>query len=147
MRLYALPCAAFALAMSATAFPSAAETIVPGLWEATYSVMGVGKTEVWCVQPKDIAKFMRGPSNHIYTCTYPVSVADGGIVRFEGECRSRKGRHAFLKGDGTYTPTTLKVQVEIKGGVKLAGIPITVTPSMKAHLLDETCPADAKVFK
>jgi hypothetical protein len=147
MKRYALPLAAFALAIAAPAGLLAAETILPGHWEATYTVFGVGKTEKWCVQPKDIAKFMRGPSNHIYTCTYPVSTAEGGVIRFEGECRSRKGRHAFLNGEGAYTPTTLKVKVEIRGGVKLAGIPITVTPSMKAHLLSETCPADAKVFK
>jgi hypothetical protein len=147
MRRYVLPCVAFALGMAAPAGLTAAETILPGHWEATYTVMGVGKTEKWCIQPKDIAKFMHGPSNHIYKCEYPVSTTEGGVIRFEGECRSRKGRHAFLKGEGAYTLTTLKVKVEIKGGVKLAGIPITVTPSMKARLLSESCPADAKMFK
>src|SRR5437764_5062184 len=73
------------------------DSILPGYWEAAYTVMGIGKTERWCIQPKDISKFMHGPSNHIYHCEYPVSTAGDGVVRFEGECHSRKGRHVILK--------------------------------------------------
>lgn len=142
-----MPILALGAALAAPPSLHAADRILPGHWEATYTVMGLGKTERWCIQPKDIAKFMHGPSNHIYKCDYPINTAEGGVVRFEGECRSRKGRHAFLSGEGAYSPTTLKLRVEIKGGVNLAGIPITITPTMRAHRLAETCPADAKAFK
>ena len=142
-----LAAATFAAILAAPAATAADETILPGHWEATYSVMGFGRTERWCIQLKDIGKFMRGPSNHIYTCTYPVNVAQDGAFRFQGECRSRKGRHAFVSGEGTYTPTTVRMKIRIKGGVKLAGIPITVRPSMRAHRLGDACPPEAKAFK
>jgi hypothetical protein len=137
------------VALLAIATPGvlAASTLQPGYWEAKYAVAGIGKTEKWCIRAKDIEKFIHGPSNHIYTCTYPINEAQGGRVHFEGECRSRKGRHAYIQGEGTYSPSTLRLQVRIKGGVKLAGIPITITPVMKARRLGDTCPADAKAFK
>jgi len=147
MKRLCIPAAALAALLLPLSARAAEDTIRPGHWEATYSVLGIGKTEHWCIAEKDIAKVMHWPSNHIYTCTYPVNVSGDGAFRFEGECRSRKGRHALLTGEGTYTPSTMKMKLRIKGGLKLAGIPITVSPVMRAHRLGDTCPADAKAFK
>jgi hypothetical protein len=59
--------------------------INPGYWEVTTNWLGlVKKTERWCVAPKAIPRFLAGPCNHIYHCTYPVQEFHDGHAHFEG---------------------------------------------------------------
>ena len=95
--------AVLALAMSlapvfAGAEPSA--LISPGYWEATTDFLGLThSTERYCIEPKNIVKFMLGPCNHHYRCDYPVQRVGGGKAHFEGVIRNASERYN-VRGDG-----------------------------------------------
>ena len=80
------------LALSLLAAPlaaRAADSIRPGYWESKDTVVSpIHRVTVArrCITPKDVAKFMMGPSNHIYTCTYPEQSVAGGAMSFKGQC-------------------------------------------------------------
>jgi len=142
-RLFALALAATALATPALADP---EPINPGYWEAKTVFLGlISKTELWCIKPADIAKFLSGPSNHIYHCTYPTNTAANGLVHFEGVCVDKKGQEIKLKGDGDYTPTTMHMHAS--GSTHFLGIPVGGSAAADARFLSEACPPGAKSFK
>jgi Protein of unknown function (DUF3617) len=116
----------------------AQESILPGYWETTDHLLGTSKIERRCILPKDIAKVMRGPSNHIYTCSYPQdSIADGRIS-FRGECVDKKGHRYGLSGQGVYTHTTLQMSAEVNG--RLFGLPLSLGASTDAHRIGDVCP-------
>jgi len=120
-------------------------TILPGYWEADVRFMGTSKVERWCIAPKDISKFLSGPSNHIYHCVYPQNTVADGKMSFSGECRGGKGERIKLSGGGDYTPTTVHSRVD--GRYMLFGIPIPGSASTDAHRLGDVCPPGAKAFK
>lgn len=108
---------AIALALAVSALVStvarAQDSILPGYWETTdRSPVGV-KTERRCITTRDVAKFMMGPSNHIYACTYPQETIGGGAIAFRGECIDRKGQRVQLSGRGVYTHTTLAMTADV----------------------------------
>lgn len=118
------------------------DAVRPGYWETTSTLdtpVASSKTERRCVTAQDVAKFMLGPSNHIYRCTYPVQRARGGRIAFKGHCTSNKGREADISGQGTYSPTTLHVEAQVQ--TTLASLPITATATTDAHRLGDACPA------
>jgi hypothetical protein len=134
--------AAIALAAPAIAGP---QPIQVGYWEAQTDWLGLKSgVDRWCVKPKDVSKFLSGPSNHIYHCTYPVSTAANGAIHFQGACVDKKGQEIKLRGDGAYTPTT--VRMTASGSTKLLGIDVTGDASVNARLISPTCPPDAKAF-
>jgi hypothetical protein len=120
--------------------------INPGYWEVTTDWLGlVTKTERYCVEPKAIPRFLAGPCNHIYHCTYPVQTFHDGKAHFEGEIRGRDELY-HVHGGGTYSQTTMDMHVTGQGHWHI--LPITgAQASMKAHFLTEACPADAKRIK
>jgi hypothetical protein len=128
--------------VSAPAYP-----IDPGYWEAHTTYLGLfGATDRWCVKPKDIAKFLSGPSNHIYRCTYPINTAGDGKLHFEGSCADKKGDLKIkLTGDGAYTPTTLKMSAWASGAYH--GFPVAGGASADATFIADQCPPGAKGFK
>lgn len=138
------PTAAIALALSAIALHSAhaQDSIIPGYWETTDRSPVGTKTERRCITPNDVAKFMRGPSNHIYACTYPQQTIGGGVITFRGECVDRKGQRVQLSGHGVYTHNILSMTANVS--VRLLGIPLTLTASTDARRLGDTCPGPAK---
>ena len=118
------------------------DAVRPGYWETTNTVslpVATTKTERRCVTAGDVAKFMMGPSNHIYSCVYPEQRARSGRLSFQGHCTSRKGREADISGHGTYSPTTLHVEAEVK--TSLGPLPITATASTDARRIGDACPA------
>ncbi|MDQ2859552.1 MAG: DUF3617 domain-containing protein [Pseudomonadota bacterium] len=126
----------------ASAAARAQDSFLPGYWETTdRSPVGV-KTERRCIMPQDVAKFIRGPSNHIYACTYPRESVGQGQISFRGECVDKKGRRYPLSGKGEYTHTTLTISADVT--VRLLGIPLTLSASTDAHRLGDTCPALGK---
>ncbi|MGA0600953.1 DUF3617 domain-containing protein [Caulobacter sp. KR2-114] len=118
------------------------DAVRPGYWESTSTLdspVASSKTERRCITAQDVAKFMLGPSNHIYSCSYPVQSARGGHIAFKGHCTSRQGREADIAGQGTYSPTTLHVEAQVQ--TTLASLPITATATTDAHRIADACPA------
>jgi Protein of unknown function (DUF3617) len=120
-------------------------TIAPGYWETRTDWLGQkGAPDRLCIKPQDVARFLSGPSNHIYRCTYPVSIAAGGAISFEGTCADKKGQKIKLRGKGAYTAAA--VHMTATGTAKTLGIPLSGGASVDAHLISATCPAGAKAF-
>jgi len=142
-RLAALTLALLSVPAIAGAQPYA---INPGYWEVTTNWLGmVNKTERWCVDPKAIPRFLAGPCNHIYHCTYPVQTFHDGRAHFEGDIRGHDELY-HVHGGGTYSQTTMDMHVTGQGHWHILPI-VDAEASMKAHFLTETCPAGAKHIK
>ena len=136
-----------AVAASAVAAPGLARPqpypINPGYWEVTTNWLGlVKKTERWCVTPKAIPRFLAGPCNHIYHCTYPVQEFHDGRAHFEGEIRGHDELY-HVRGGGTYSLTSMDMRVSGAGHWHIVPI-VDAEASMQAHFLADTCPAGAK---
>jgi hypothetical protein len=143
---------AFALALMALVMPAFAARadgpypIKPGTWEVKTLFLGlVGATDRWCVKPQDISKFLSGPSNHIYHCTYPENLAANGQLHFKGTCNDKHGYAGHLQGDGQYTPTTLHMNAS--GAFKFHGIMLPGSASIDGQFVSSDCPAGVKAFK
>jgi hypothetical protein len=133
--------ASIALALVLTALAGGArgqDSILPGYWETTDRSPVGTKIERRCILPRDIVKVMRGPSNHIYACTYPQESIGGGRISFKGECVDKKGHSYPLWGHGVYTHTTLQLSADVT--IRLLGLPITVGASTEARRLGDLCP-------
>jgi Protein of unknown function (DUF3617) len=147
--LLALATLATASAVSSAAHAQA-YPINPGYWEAHTTFMGlIGSTDRYCIKPKDINKFLSGPSNHIYHCTYPDQVTADGKMHFKGACVQKKhGKVVMvidLEGDGDYTPTTVRMRAH--GSTHVLGLPVAGSAAVEGRFLGADCPADAKTFK
>jgi hypothetical protein len=130
--------------LSALAQP--AYPINPGTWEVKTLFLGlVGATDRWCVKPQDISKFLSGPSNHIYHCTYPENLAANGQLHFKGTCNDKHGYAGHLQGDGQYTPTTLRMNAS--GAFKFHDILLPGSASIDGRFISSDCPAGVKAFK
>ena len=119
----------------------APDTIRPGYWESVNKIVyPLPKTSIdrRCITSKDVAKFLMGPSNHIYACTYPTQSAGHGQLSFAGECVDKKGRRVQISGHGTYTETTLQMTADVT--FRLAGVPISGEATTDAHRIGDTCP-------
>lgn len=121
---------------------TAAEGILPGYWETTnrlISPIAQTKVEMRCITPTEVAKFMEGPSNRHYACTYPTRSFAGGKIMLKGQCVSKNGRKVDVSGEGRYTPTTMQLTAEI--ATEFAGLPIAGRASTDARRVSESCPA------
>jgi hypothetical protein len=117
----------------------AQDSILPGYWETIdHSPVGT-KVERRCILPRDIAKVMRGPSNHIYACTYPQESIGDGKISFSGMCVDKKGHRYPLSGRGDYTHTTLRMSADVT--IRLLNLPVTFNASTDAHRIGDICPA------
>ncbi len=138
--------ARFALVALMTLFaaPStgAAPAIQPGYWESTNRLLSPIKqtsTEKRCITPADVDKFMAGPSNRHYTCTYPTKVIAGGKIQLKGTCVSKKGRKVRIQGSGVYTPTSFTLTAQV--ATEFLGLDIAGKASTEAQRISDTCPA------
>jgi hypothetical protein len=139
-RLAALAAALSLAPACAVAQPPA--LISPGYWEATTQFLGIShRTERYCVEPKSVAKFMLGPCNHHYQCSYPVQQVGDGTVHFEGVIANRS-EHYNVQGDATFTATTLDLKMSGAGHWKL--VPLAGFGAIQAHRLAADCPQGAK---
>jgi len=118
-RLLALPLLLAAIAAAGPALAQADEggdTILPGLWSYKTSALTLyNKTERRCIRPNEIEKVMSGAVNHHYTCSYPARSQSYGRVSMRGVCTDKKGRRIPISMSGTFTPTTLDMQVQVAG--------------------------------
>jgi hypothetical protein len=137
--------AAAALAAPAAAHPSKDPNVIqPGYWESTNRLLSpirTSKVEHRCITPADVDKFLAGPSNRHYDCTYPSKLIENGVIRMSGTCVKRKGGGGKVKvaGEGVYNPTSFKITATI--ATELAGIPISGRASTEARRIADTCPA------
>jgi hypothetical protein len=128
-------------ALAPAAAAVAQETpIEPGYWES-HNKMGIGplklsdKIERKCLTPKEVDKFMDGPSNRHYACTYPERVVKDGKIFMSGQCVHRKkGTKIDLTLNGTYNPTSFQMSARLKWGL-LVG-----SGTMTAKRIGDTCP-------
>ena len=129
------------LALSSLAF--AQTGVTPGYWETINQVLSpfpTRKVEKRCIKPADVAKFMQGPSNHIYTCTYPTREIAGGRIRLVGSCKTRDGKPVPVTGTGAYTGDTFRVDANIQA--QIGGFTLPVHARTTARRLGDDCPAD-----
>ncbi len=116
--------------------------IAPGWWETTNQVISplhTTKVERRCIRPQDVAKFMDGPQNHIYHCTYPTRVVGEGTIRLKGSCASRDGRPFPIAGEGTFTQDTF--HVEARAAYQFGPLTIPIHAMTDARRLGPDCPA------
>jgi len=138
---------AVALAGSASAVvkgSAGSSPIQPGYWESTNRLLSpiqTTKVERRCITPADVEKFMAGPSNRHYDCTYPDRHIAGGVIRLAGTCVKRKGGGQPIKveGEGVYAADSFSINATI--ATEIAGIPLSGRASTEAHRIGDTCPA------
>ena len=132
------------LALTAAGAAMAQKAISPGYWETVSKVTApfpTSKSEKRCIKPSDVAKFMEGKINHIYTCTYPTKEVGGGRIRLEGTCATRDGPAIPISGSGTYSTDTMHLEAKITP--QIGGLSIPVKASTDARRLGDTCPEPA----
>lgn len=132
------------VATIATPAAAAAPLIQPGYWESTNRLLSPIKqssTEKRCITPADVEKFMGGPSNRHYACTYPTKVFANGKITLKGTCVSKKGHKIAVRGSGTYTPTSFDLTAEI--AAEFLGLDIMGKASTEARRIGDTCPPPA----
>jgi hypothetical protein len=126
------------VALPAAAAPPPIET---GYWESTNRLLSPikqTKTERRCITPADVDKFMAGPSNRHYACTYPTKQIAGGRIRLKGTCVSKKGRKVAVEGAGAYTPTSFNLTAEV--ATEFMGLDIQGRASTEARKIADACP-------
>ena len=132
-----------ALAALVVAGPALAQSAIsPGYWETVSKVTSpfpANKTERRCIKPADVAKFMEGKINHIYTCTYPTKEVGGGKIHLQGTCATRDGPPVPISGDGTFTAETMHLEARVS--VALGALKVPVRATTDAKRLAEACPA------
>ena len=119
----------------------AAPAILPGYWESTNKLLSPIKqtsTEKRCITPADVDKFMAGPSNRHYACTYPTNVIAGGKITLKGTCVSKKGQKVAVQGSGNYTPTSFTLTADI--ATEFWGLDISGRARTEARRIGDACP-------
>lgn len=127
------------LALAASAAPP--PPIRPGYWETTNAVVSPIRTssvERKCITPADVERFIAGPSNRHYACTYPTRVIAHGRILLKGTCASKKGRKVKVSGAGSYTPTSFQLSADI--ATEFLGLPISGKARTEAHRIADHCP-------
>lgn len=141
-RLLAAPILALGVAgLCAGPAAAASSPIQPGYWESTNRLLSPikqTKTERRCITPADVDKFVSGPSNRHYACTYPTKVFSNGKIILKGACVSKKGHKVAVQGAGSYTQTSFDLTAEI--ATEFLGLDITGKASTEARRIADTCP-------
>ncbi|MDP3175194.1 MAG: DUF3617 family protein [Phenylobacterium sp.] len=123
---------------------NAAELIQPGYWESTNRMLSpipAKSVERRCITPADVAKFLMGPSNRHYACTYPTRSFEGGKILLKGSCVSKKGRRVQVEGQGSYSQTSFSLTAQV--ATEFSGIPIAGKVRTEAKRIGDACPAPA----
>jgi len=132
------------LVLSAAGAAWAQKAISPGYWETTSKVTSpfpTSKTEKRCIKPADVAKFMEGKINHIYTCTYPTKEVGGGKIKLQGTCATKDGPPVPISGEGNFTSETMHIDARVS--VSVGGLSVPVKASTDARRLADSCPEPA----
>jgi hypothetical protein len=119
----------------------AQNAISPGYWETTSKVTSpfpAQKTERRCIKPADVAKFMEGKINHIYTCTYPTKQVGDGKIKLQGSCATRDGAPVPISGEGAFTSDSMHLEARVS--VPFGGLTVPVRATTDAKRLGDACP-------
>lgn len=138
--------AAIALAGAAAASQAVSaeqKTIEPGYWEVTnrvqaLAVLGQTKKEKRCITPAEVSKFIEGPSNRHYKCTYPTRIFQNGKITLKGSCATKNGHNAKVQAKGTYSPSSFYLEADIDTTYK--GLALAGKATTDAKRLSDTCP-------
>lgn len=136
--------AAFATLAAGAVRAAEPNAIAPGYWETDNQLVSPihqSKVERRCIRPQDVAKFMNGPQNHIYTCTYPTRIIGEGTIRLSGSCATKTGRPVPVSGEGTFTRDTFHMDAHVQAQVGPLKLPLHAVTD--AHRLSAECPAEA----
>ena len=136
-------CAALLPALALAAAPAhAAEgshAVLPGYWEYTTSTaFSSPSTDRRCVKPDEIDKFVSGPSNRHYHCTYPTRELSGGKARFVGTCVSKHGNKYPVSWTGTYAAERFDLHGTVSPNI--VGLSLPVSATIAARRIAATCP-------
>lgn len=130
---------ALGLIAAAPALAAGSHAVLPGWWEyTTSSQFSSDKVEHRCVRPDEIDKFVAGPSNRHYACTYPTTELANGRARYVGVCVSKHGNRYPVRWSGTYDAEHFKLNGTAMPNV--IGISIPVSASITARRVAATCP-------
>jgi hypothetical protein len=131
------------LASNPTGVATSLQSVRPGYWSTTnlvFKPVHSSKTVNRCITAEAIVKFTGCYVSH-YKCTCPEQSNADGRISFHGECRDAIGRRVQLKGEGSYTPTTLQMSSE--GHYSWLKIKVPFATHTEAHWLSDTCPPGA----
>ena len=139
-----LSAAALAASTAGAQPPDPATPIEPGYWESTNRLLSPiqqTKVERRCITPADVDKFLAGPSNRHYDCTYPERHIANGVIRLSGACVKRKGGGPPIRvaGEGVYARDSFSINATI--ATEFAGIPLSGRASTEARRIGDSCPA------
>ncbi len=109
--------------------------VQPGYWDTHLSALLLSGRDRRCIHAAEVARFVGGPQNHIYTCRYPTSVVENGHLTWIGYCDSRGGSHIDLNATGTYTRTSLTAHGTVRTHV--LGVPVSANFSIRSTRLGE----------
>lgn len=129
-------------AASSQALSAEERTIEPGYWDVTNKLSAIvsqTKKEKRCISPAEVSKFVEGPSNRHYKCTYPTRVFHNGKITLKGSCATKNGHTVQVKATGSYSPSTFKMVADID--TTWSGLPISGRAITEARRLSDTCPA------
>jgi hypothetical protein len=141
MQRHLIPWIAF-VALAAAGSAAAESAITPGYWESTNKLISPIRStsvEKRCITPADVDKFMAGPSNRHYTCTYPTKNIRNGKIALKGTCVSKKGRKVAIVGTGSYTPTSFQLTADV--AMEFLGLDVAGRASTEARRIGDVCPA------
>ncbi len=113
----------------------------PGYWQVTNVLAVIRKVELRCLVASEINKFMTGPSNRHYACTYPIRDVGNGRINLKGSCTTKAGQVANISAAGTYSLASFRLKGTLS--TRIAGIPISGEVMTDARRLAGICPPTA----
>ncbi len=127
--------------LTASTPPPGHYPINPGYWRVAYHWLLLSHTDLYCVEPANITRFMAAPCNHLYHCSYPVQRIEADRFHFAGVVWRLDERYN-VTGGGDYSPTTLRFSVTGVGHFHI--LPFAFSASLNGEYLGPDCPAGAK---
>jgi hypothetical protein len=127
--------------LTASTPPPGHYPINPGYWQVAYHWLLLSHTDRYCVEPRNITRFMAAPCNHLYHCSYPVQQIEADRFHFAGVIWRHDERYN-VTGGGAYSPTTLRFSVTGMGHFHI--LPFAFSASLDGQYLGPDCPAGAK---
>jgi hypothetical protein len=114
----------------------AATPILPGYWEYSTKVFGIGSSKKKCLKEDQVEDFLTRPCNRHHTCVYPTKQVGGGKLTLDGYWQNKEGKRAKVRASGVYQPKAFTINAS---GTAIGGIPFRAV--MDAKWLSAECPA------
>lgn len=144
MTLKTIRAAAALIAISTTGTALAETVMLPGLYETITRSAGEDDAETTrdCVTPAEVktktVERKLAEALKSKACTYTQRSFGGGKFALAGAC-SQSGVKSRFKQTGTYSPTTLNLNMKLT--MSMGGQPISVDLTSSSRRIAPTCPA------